>query len=1290
MTRIFISYRRRDSGSEAGRIYDVLCTHFGRDGVFKDVDDIKAGDDFRNSIQEAVGQCQILVAIIGKIWLEIKDDSGKQKLENPDDWVRLEIETALKRDILTIPILLDGVRMPKPRNLPIALRPLAYRNAARVRQDPDFRLDMERVIGVINRHQYKSIPKDFLIQISKDLKISEGELAVLQLALNGLKNKDIAQRLNISETATSGRLSKVYKKFQISGNRPGKLTYLKRHLEESSSQLHPDKTLVKVAQPQNQPKSLSKKQTEDPSDTISNTVPALSSATHYQWHDAPKLNLFQGRVRRLQELKDWILMPTREHKLLAICGIGGIGKTYLARKLAEDIGEQFDQVIWMGLEPDHDPLDFFTSLWTAMQFGLASYNPTANGQKNQPSSVLSLIKQISKELSKQRHLIIIDGFEKVFNTYPKDSKAKAKTVGIPTFDASRRQQASEYKAGFSAFGDWLNHLQTTIYKHPSKGSCVILTSREKPKEMLGIETKHPATKLYKLGGLTTSEVEKLLNSFRLQGSSADYGKLVSRYCGHPMALRLAANTVKDIFSGKIKDFVEQDISVFDDLRSVIKSQFRRLPPIEKEVMHWLAINHRPCTLEDLKSDIVSLDHKRNLIHTLRSLQRRFLVERKELGTVLFHLHPIIEEYILDRFVRAVFLDLMRGNLELFNSYALMKADAEDELRDFQRDNIIYPIVGRLTNHLKSLYKVDEYLTNKLHDFRQDHIYWLGYAGGNFINLLVQLSQDQTLSNKDFSQLTIWQAYLQGVQLRQVNFNKAKFARSVFTETLSDMLAIVLTLSQVAPHQMGYLACGDANGMVHLWHTQTDEQQWPVISKQKCAEWAAHSSWVRTMAFIPDRSMLVTGGDDNLLRLWQLPNPLAPSQAHLDQPLNLWQHQANDWIHTVAVSTNGMMIASGGDNEITLYCTQTGQVLRRFHEHNNNVIPSTKPKGTTHSKIEQTQKRHQDINLIRALAFSADGKWLASSGDDYTICLWEIAALSASEAQPPQKTLELTGHTDLINSLSFSPDSKQLISGGADKTIRVWDIESGQCKVTFEHPRGRVRSLAVSEDGQLLVSGGDDCQVMLWDLKTLSHIQDISTQQSRIWSVALQQQGNELMLLAGGDKQTLMIWKVTPLTSQSSKSNNAPNHLADISEQPNDETSNNNHPSRLTPLSLERLKTYRGYTHGIRTVAFLNENRIIGGGDLGELRVWNTEGDRKATLPLHKGRIWSITVDKQHARIASASDNHTIRLWDAHTGQCLTTLTGHCNWVRTVAFSHRGGLLASGDDDWLVSLVFRHV
>jgi hypothetical protein len=125
---IFISYRRDDSEGEAGRLYDDLIRIFGADAVFMDVSDIHPGKDFRQAIDDSVAQCGVLLAIIGQAWTTIKDESGERRLDQPNDFVRLEIASALARGIDVIPVLVHGARMPTPADLPEPLRNLAYRN----------------------------------------------------------------------------------------------------------------------------------------------------------------------------------------------------------------------------------------------------------------------------------------------------------------------------------------------------------------------------------------------------------------------------------------------------------------------------------------------------------------------------------------------------------------------------------------------------------------------------------------------------------------------------------------------------------------------------------------------------------------------------------------------------------------------------------------------------------------------------------------------------------------------------------------------------------------------------------------------------------------------------------------------------------------------------------------------------------------------------------------------------------------------------------------------------------
>jgi hypothetical protein len=128
MRAIFISYRREDAEGQAGRLFDDLTKHFGENAVFMDVADIAAGRDFRRVIEEQVASCGVLLAMIGKSWIDAKDESGRRRLEDPADFVRLETASALKRDIPVVPVLVQGARMPRKEQMPEDLAELAYRN----------------------------------------------------------------------------------------------------------------------------------------------------------------------------------------------------------------------------------------------------------------------------------------------------------------------------------------------------------------------------------------------------------------------------------------------------------------------------------------------------------------------------------------------------------------------------------------------------------------------------------------------------------------------------------------------------------------------------------------------------------------------------------------------------------------------------------------------------------------------------------------------------------------------------------------------------------------------------------------------------------------------------------------------------------------------------------------------------------------------------------------------------------------------------------------------------------
>ena len=153
--KIFISYRRADSADVTGRIYDRLIQQFGKSAIFKDVDSIPPGVDFKTHLEKAVGRCKIFLVVIGDRWLDATDSKRRNRLQDPNDFVRIEIESALSRNILVIPLLVRGAVMPAEKKLPPSLRKLVYRNGISIRSDPDFHGDINRLIDAISDYSRK-------------------------------------------------------------------------------------------------------------------------------------------------------------------------------------------------------------------------------------------------------------------------------------------------------------------------------------------------------------------------------------------------------------------------------------------------------------------------------------------------------------------------------------------------------------------------------------------------------------------------------------------------------------------------------------------------------------------------------------------------------------------------------------------------------------------------------------------------------------------------------------------------------------------------------------------------------------------------------------------------------------------------------------------------------------------------------------------------------------------------------------------------------------------------------
>jgi WD40 repeat protein/transcriptional regulator with XRE-family HTH domain len=1032
------------------------------------------------------------------------------------------------------------------------------------------------------------------------------------------------------------------------------------------------------------------------------------------WGEAPDTIGFVGRAEELELLRGWVL--EERSRLVALFGMGGIGKTSLAARFAQQIAPSFDRIYWRSMR---NAPPFGEWLPGAIAFLSDQRVVPLASQSERITALLQLLRA-------RRCLLVLDNFESVFDSGHVDGR---------------------YRALMDGYGRILQAVGETSHQ-----SCLMLTSRELPAEL---SVLRGGCRWLELNGLGVVESQALLADKQLRGDTQVWASLVHRYGGNGLALRVVGETIRQVCDGDIANFLREAVStgaVFGGIRRLLDAQAERLSHVEHYVMRRLAVDREPINLEELSRGLGPTLDRSAVVEAIETLRRRSLVERGG-GPGTFTLQSMVLEYVTDRLVENVAEEILSSQPVVLFEQPLIKAQAKDYVRQMQERIIGTPILQRLSARDTDA-ATESRLLALLAAWRDRSQTEQGYGPGNVVNLVRLLRGD--LRNMDLSQLTLRQVYLQGVDAQSASLVRAQLIGAVLDEAFTYASAVALTTDgallvagtpagevrlwraadrtpllafeghagvvwSVAISGDGRLvASGGVDGTVRLWDGANGQ---PLFTLQ------GHTSGVRGVALSRDGRIVASGGDDGTVRLWEAatgqPTAILPghgggvravalsrdgtlvASGGVDETVRLWNVEAGRPAATlqghagvvwdVALSGAGQLVASGGvDGTVRLWDAQAGLPLATLQGHagvvwdvalseDGRLVASGGVDGTV-QLWEVSSGRTLATLLAHAggvltVDLSGEGRLLASGGNDGTVRLWDTAST--------RLLATLQGRAGGVRAVALSANGRLVASGGVDGAVRLWDAENGHLMANLDGYSGVVYAVALSQDGQLVVTGGDDGQVRRWVVAGGRPLPALQGHVGPVWSIALSREG-QLVVASGGDDGVVRLWDAASGQSLATLRGHTGGVRAVAVSADGQVVASASWDGtvRLWHASREELiSTLRGHTGGVRAVALSADARLIAsGGDDGTVRLWDpASGQATTMLERDSGGVRSVVLSVDGQFLASGGVDRTVRLWDAEAGLLAKTLDAHTGLVWDVAMSWDGRLLASASDDGTVRL-----
>ncbi len=1025
--------------------------------------------------------------------------------------------------------------------------------------------------------------------------------------------------------------------------------------------------------------SLSVKESSKP---INAPAPAVSTSSgrRVDWGDALVVPNFYGREWELNLLNEWVI--EERCKVVSVLGMGGIGKSALTVSLMHQVAEHFDLVIWRSLRDLPTCEVLLDDLLQVV--APETFRELAVSFERKMGALLD-------QMRAARTLIVLDNLESVLE---------------------EGEGQGRMRPGYEGFAQFLRLSAET--KHQS---CVMLTSREKPAVLVALEGSRSTVRVLRLARLDVDACEQLLAEKDVLGNLDEHARLIEAYTGNPLALKIVAQTIVDLFDGEIAPFLEQGEVIFGGVRELLSEQFVRLSALEQSVLLWLAIMREPLTFDELTKILVTPVPRSRVLETIESLRRRSLLERgSQPGS--FTLQSVILEYLTSLFIELVSDEIQQGQLSYLIDYGIMLAQAREYVRQIQARLIgtlildylltIYPQHDRIEQRLLALLAQLQ-LTAKTNHSQ-------GYAPTNLLSLL-RLHRGH-LRGLDLSGLTLRSAYLQEVDMQDTSLVNTLIQDNIFTQTFSAVLAVDVSKSGE------YWAGSSSQGEVIIWTAD---------GLTVYNTWRAHSDMIWALKFNSDATSIATGSWDGTVKLWDTKTgTLRWSRKHLSH------------VNSLAFSPNERILATGSsDATIGLWDVVSGLQLQSLPHGaevtgtginwtpDGRMIVSGDREGfirlweiprSGSAICLQTFKAHS--TYVDGLAISPDGKLVASSSMDGTVSLWEmvngqlqlklhivghIARIGRVAWSPDGRTLAcagidrmvwlfdvedghyraaLQGHTEGVTGLAFLPEGNSLLSGG-DDSLRLWDVNKGNCSRVIKGYSNFFFVIDWSPDGQRLVSGSQDSTIALWNLNDDKPPRLLYGHTESVTGIGWSPDGQWIASSEWDD--TVRIWNaVSGVCLRELKKADDPTILFGDLVWSADGTQfvSGTHQHGIQIFQVNALEHHWNQnpfpTSHLHLTWSPNGSKIATGGGDGAIYIWDAATSTVMERWIgHRGAVTCVAWNPDGNYIVSGNNSSELFLWDARNGERLRAFVGHPSAIYSIIWSTTTEQLISGGVDGLL-------